>query len=123
MSPLSCFSTFQLAHAVEGAAPHHEAVAGDGASWAERQLAATVDFDTQPRFLGGYLGGLNHQSVHHLFPAVSHQHYPWMAKVLAETARSHGVRYRRNPSLMAQLRSHYRLLKRLGRAPEARSSS
>ena len=106
---------FQLAHAVEDAAPHAGAGAGEAASWAERQLAASVDFDTWPRFLGGYLGGLNHQSVHHLFPGVSHQHYPWMAEVLAETARAHGVRYQRSPSLGAQLRSHFRLLKRLGR--------
>ncbi|NNL67434.1 MAG: acyl-CoA desaturase, partial [Myxococcales bacterium] len=84
---------FQLAHAVEDAAPHGEAAPGDAAGWAERQLAATVDFTTWPRFLGGYLGGLNHQSVHHLFPGVSHQHYPWMADLLAETARAHGVRY------------------------------
>lgn len=103
---------FQLAHAVEEA-EHFDAYTAQQLPWAERQLAATVDFQAGA-VVSWYLGGLNHQTVHHLFPGVRHTHYPRIAGMLERAAESHGLSYRRNPSLCHQVRSHYRLMKHLG---------
>ena len=61
---------FQLAHCVEEAEfpsrpPKDQAMPTD---WATHQLRATVDFARSNRLLTWYLGGLNFQAVHHLFP-------------------------------------------------------
>lgn len=110
--------TFQLAHCVQEAEfplPGRQ----DGRmadDWAVHQLATTVDFSRHNPVLTWYMGGLNFQAVHHLFPKICHLHYPALSRILEVTAARHGLRYRVHDSLWTGIRSHYRLLKRLGRA-------
>ena len=118
---------FQLAHCVEesdfpapvspsalpGAAPGGR-LARD---WAHHQVETTVDFAPGNRLLTWYLGGLNYQIEYHLFPTVSHVHYPALAPILREVCEAHGVTYACQPTMRAGLRSHYRQLRRLGREP------
>jgi linoleoyl-CoA desaturase len=101
---------FQLAHCVL------EAIAAPGrsASWAECQVASSVDFARGSRVLGWYLGGLNFQIEHHLFPQLSHVHYPGIAPLVEGTCREFGVSYHARPTFRAALASHYRMLQRLG---------
>jgi len=111
---------FQLAHAVEEAAraapPTPEApLCGD---WAVLQVRSTVDFARGSRFAAWCLGGLNHQVVHHLFPGVSHVHYPALSKVVAEVCGRHGVPYDRDRSAWELLGSHHRWLRQMGRWPQ-----
>ena len=69
---------FQLAHIAEEA--EFPALEGDparaGRDFFTHQLATTVDFATKNRWLTWYLGGLNFQIEHHLFPKINHLHYP-----------------------------------------------
>jgi linoleoyl-CoA desaturase len=102
---------FQLAHCVPEAIP----APGRPASWAVCQVESSVDFARGSRFLGWYLGGLNFQIEHHLFPQVCHLHYPGIAPIVEATCRDFGVGYHAQPTFRAALASHFRLLERLGR--------
>ncbi len=101
---------FQLAHCVPEAIP----APGRSATWAACQAESSVDFARGSRLLGWYLGGLNFQIEHHLFPQVSHVHYPAIAPLVEATCREFGVRYHSEPTFRAALVSHFRLLARLG---------
>ncbi len=110
-------SVFQLAHCAD-VVEFPEARA-DGApirdDWAAHQVDTTVDFAHGSPALTWFLGGLNYQVEHHLFPKVCHLHYPALASIVAETAARHGVRYRCHATLRGALASHFRHLERLGR--------
>ncbi len=109
---------FQLAHCVEEADfPEVPTPAGSSTEWAVHQLNTSVDFAPGSPVTTWYLGGLNYQAVHHLFPHVSHVHYPALATIVAQTCRDHGVRYRVNRSCYRALRSHLRWLREMGRRP------
>jgi linoleoyl-CoA desaturase len=121
--------TFQLAHCVEEAEfpqlPTGES--GFDTDWAAHQIRTTVDFAPRNRVLTWYLGGLNFQVVHHLFPSVCHLHYPALARIVDQTCREHGVQYRVHRSLGSALGSHVRWLKRMGQptagVPSVRASA
>jgi linoleoyl-CoA desaturase len=108
---------FQLAHCV-GAAEMVEARAGEmlAASWAEHQVRTSVDFACGSRLLSWYLGGLDFQVEHHLFPQVCHTHYPELAPIVQEVCEAQGVRYRALPGLFAALRANFDWLREMGRA-------
>lgn len=89
--------------------------------WDEHQVETTVDFAPGNRPLTWYLGGLNFQIEHHLFPRVCHVNYPALAPIVAATCRAHGVRYVVHPTMFAALRSHARLLREMGRRPASES--
>jgi fatty acid desaturase len=108
---------FQLAHCVEDAqfseAPATRPRLGD---WAGHQVATTVDFAPRNRLLSWYLGGLNYQIEHHLFPRVAHVHYRALAPIVREVAARFGIRHFCHPTMGAALRSHFRHLRQLGRS-------
>ena len=109
---------FQLAHVVEGPeypVPDHQGRMED--AWLIHEMATTANFARGNRLLTWYVGGLNHQIEHHLFPRVCSAHYPAISPIVEEVARKHGMPYYQNPTLFAAIRSHHRMLKRLG--PEA----
>lgn len=106
---------FQMAHVVEGAEQplpdtnhviHHD--------WAVHELATTSDFARNNHFLNWYVGGLNFQIEHHLFPNISHVHYQKIAPIVEKTAREYGLNYNLKPSFLNALGSHIRRLKELG---------
>jgi linoleoyl-CoA desaturase len=109
---------FQMAHVVEEAAfPLPDETGRQMATpWAIHQLETTVDFARGNRVLGWLIGGLNFQVEHHLFPRISHVHYPLVARVVEDTCREFGVTYREHRTFGAGIASHYRLLRRLGRS-------
>lgn len=110
---------FQLAHCVPEAIP----AAARSGSWAVCQAESSVDFARGSRLLGWYLGGLNFQIEHHLFPQVCHLHYPGIAPLVEATCRDFGVCYHAQPTFRAALASHFRLLERLGRGELAPSAA
>lgn len=112
---------FQMAHVVEEAAfPLPDASGRQMETpWAIHQLQTTVDFARGNRVLGWLIGGLNFQVEHHLFPRISHVHYPLVARVVKDTCREFGVTYREHRTFGAGIASHYRLLRRLGRSASA----
>lgn len=107
-------TVFQLAHCV-GEADFHERRAGElELDWAEHQVTTTVDFARGNALLGWYLGGLNYQVEHHLFPKVCHVHYRALAPIVEEVCARNGVRYRAQPSLRAAVAANVRWLRLLG---------
>jgi linoleoyl-CoA desaturase len=108
---------FQMAHVVEEAAfPEPDETGRQMATpWAIHQLETTVDFARGNRVLGWLIGGLNFQIEHHLFPRISHVHYPMVARVVEDACREFGVTYLEHRTFGAGIASHYRLLRRLGR--------
>jgi linoleoyl-CoA desaturase len=106
---------FQLAHIAEGVAFPQPASDGQMAEqWAIHQMQTTTDFAHGNRVLSWFIGGLNYQVEHHLFPQVCSVHYPAIAKIVAEVAAETGVPYHYTPTLRAAIGSHYRMLKQLG---------
>jgi linoleoyl-CoA desaturase len=108
---------FQMAHLVEEAAfpvPHEGSMRID-TPWAIHQLETTVDFARGNRALGWLIGGMNFQVEHHLFPRISHVHYPTVSRVVESTCREFGVTYLEHRTFAAAIASHYRLLRQLGK--------
>lgn len=108
-------SVFQLAHVVEGTEqpiPNSEGIIE--ADWAVHEMRTTANFAPRNRLVNWYVGGLNYQVEHHLFPHISHLHYSAIAPIVERTAREHNVPYTCKPTLRAALRSHFRRLYQLG---------
>jgi linoleoyl-CoA desaturase len=106
----------QLAHCVEEAEfpLPHERTGRIENSWAAHQVETTVDFARHSRLVCWFLGGLNFQIEHHLFPRVSHIHYPAIAAIVERVCWENGIRYVAHATVTAGLRSHYRWLRRMG---------
>lgn len=105
---------FQLAHTVEGTqhpVPQNGIIEND---WAIHQLQTTVNFSRDNKWLSWYLGGLNFQVEHHLFPKICHVHYPMIAPIVKQTAEEFGLVYMENPTFMSALASHIAALERFG---------
>ena len=85
--------------------------------WAIFQVKTAVDFAPNNWFLNWYLGGLNYQVVHHLYPHYCHIHYPKIAPILAELCEEYGVKYNVYDSFWETIVANYRWLKKMGTAP------
>ncbi|HMZ88960.1 MAG TPA: acyl-CoA desaturase [Chitinophagales bacterium] len=110
---------FQLAHTVEGT--DHPTPDKDGIVhniWAVHQLQTTMNFARKNKVLSWYVGGLNFQVEHHLFPKICHVHYPKIAPIVKQTAEQFNIPYLENETFWIALRSHLRLLYDLGRIPK-----
>lgn len=107
---------FQLAHVVEAASfPEPDATTHKiETEWAVHQIQTTVDFATKSKIVGWFVGGLNFQVEHHLFPKISHIHYPNINRIVRETCKQFNVPYLENNTLFGAIRSHILLLKQLG---------
>lgn len=111
-------TTFQLAHTVDGTShPMPDEHGNIDNDWAVHQLNTTINFSRKSKVLNWYLGGLNFQVEHHLFPRISHVHYPAISKIVKATAEEFGVPYLENKTLMDALKGHLVALKKLGRLP------
>jgi linoleoyl-CoA desaturase len=87
--------------------------------WAIHQVKTTANFAPRGRLISWYVGGLNFQIEHHLFPKVCHVHYPAIAPIVREVCAEYDVPYTEYASFPAALASHGRLLRRMGRRPPA----
>ena len=109
---------FQLAHVVEGTQFH--SLEGDQATkheWAIHQMVSTSNFGTQSKVLHWLLGGLNFQVEHHLFPRISHIHYPVINQYVKDVSREYKVAYNEYSSMLKAISSHIIHLRKLGQAP------
>ena len=109
-------TVFQMAHVVEGAEqplPDSNGVIKN--EWVVHELRTTSDFARNNLFLNWYIGGLNFQIEHHLFPNTSHVHYRKIAPIVERTAKEYGFVYNLKPTLLDAFISHAKRLKALGR--------
>jgi len=112
---------FQVAHCYDGAEfpePNPDTCRVDEA-WARHQVKTTANFSPGGRLITWYVGGLNYQIEHHLFPKVCHVHYPQLAALVRQVCAEHAVDYTCFPSFVAAVASHGRWLRRMGSDPEA----
>ncbi len=115
---ISLAIVFQLAHVVEKTHfedANHQAIKIND-EWAVHQIRTTADFATHNKVIGWFTGGLNFQVEHHLFPHISHVHYPVIHNIVKDACKENSIRFNQYPSMMSALISHLRFLKQLGKA-------
>jgi linoleoyl-CoA desaturase len=107
---------FQAAHVVptsEYPLPDVEGNLENG--WAIHQLLTTSDFAPKNKLLSWYVGGLNFQVEHHLFPNISHVHYTKLSPLVQRTAQKYGLPYHVEKNFARAIHSHTKMLRILGR--------
>jgi linoleoyl-CoA desaturase len=111
---------FQLAHVVENASFPFVNEDSDyvGQNWSIHQVATTADFATHNKFITWIFGGLNFQIEHHLFPRISHVHYPGISKIVKNVCRQFNIPYQEFPGFFKAIRSHILYLKSMGKHEE-----
>ena len=109
---------FQLAHTVEGTThplPNENYTIEN--NWAIHQMNTTVNFSRHNKLISWYVGGLNFQVEHHLFPNICHVHYPEISEIVKSTAEEFGIPYLENDTFMTALNSHIKAVIRFGKMP------
>jgi linoleoyl-CoA desaturase len=110
---------FQLAHVVEHA--EFETAGVDPVKieneWAIHQVKTTANFAFSNKLVTWFVGGLNYQIEHHLFPRISHIHYPAISKIVRETCEQFELNYIYFPSTRAAIASHVRFMHQMGQRP------
>lgn len=110
---------FQPAHVVEGTAyPEPDAKGNLENNWAIHQLHTTTNFGHRHRVFSWYVGGLNYQVEHHLFPNICHVHYRAIAPIVEQTAREFGLPYKTKETFLDAVVAHAAQLKLMGQKPE-----
>lgn len=118
MAGLIMSTVFQMAHVVEEAEqPLANNFGNIENEWTIHQLETTVNFSHKSRLFAWFIGGLNYQIEHHLFPNICHVHYRHISPIVESTAKEHGLVYNQHPTFFNAVGSHLRLLKTLGRGP------
>lgn len=109
---------FQLAHTVEDTTfpvPSADLNKIEN-EWAIHQIETTANFATKNKLISWLVGGLNFQIEHHLFPKISHIHYPAISKIIKQTCAEYGVKYIEFRRMRHAIVSHTIHLKNMGRA-------
>lgn len=81
--------------------------------WFVHQIQTSADFSTSQPWVNFLFGGLNFQTIHHLFPNVSYRHYPEIRKILVELCAKHGISYHEFPTFTDAVRFHFKWLREL----------
>ncbi|MDJ1505480.1 acyl-CoA desaturase [Cytophagaceae bacterium BD1B2-1] len=110
---------FQLAHVVE-----HTEFEFAGIEplqieneWAVHQIRTTANFARGNKIISWFVGGLNYQVEHHLFPRISHIHYPAISHIVKATCEEYNLPYHEFSTMSGALVSHVRMMKELGKQP------
>ena len=106
---------FQLAHVVEETThpiPDEDNMIQN--HWVIHEMFTTNNFARKNKLLSWYIGGLNYQIEHHLFPKVCSVHYPALSYIVEEVANEYGIPYNCHETFREAVASHYRTLKKFG---------
>ena len=109
---------FQPAHVIDGTEfPVPDDKKSLENNWAIHQIKTTTNFGNKSKWFSWYVGGLNFQIEHHLFPNVCHVHYRKISVIVRDTAHEFGLPYKSAKTFFGALKGHARLLKQLGSKP------
>lgn len=109
---------FQPAHVIEGTEfPLPDCDNSLESNWAVHQLRTTTNFGNNSKWFSWYVGGLNFQIEHHLFPNVCHVHYRKISGIVRDTAKEFGLPYKSTRTFLQAIVKHAKLLKQLGVRP------
>lgn len=106
---------FQVAHVTEEnefPLPNNEGMLEN--NFIEHQLRTTTNFAMNNPVVSYLVGGLNFQVEHHLFPGISHVHYPKISRIVASTAREFNMPYNAEKTFVGAVYEHTRMLYKLG---------
>ena len=84
-------------------------------NWAVHQLFTTTNFSPKSRLFSWFIGGLNYQIEHHLFPNICHVHYKRLSKIVKETTKEFNLPYYSQKNFVMALVNHGKMLRNLGR--------
>lgn len=107
---------FQLAHVIEETTFPEPVMPANKIEdeWALHQLKTTANFATHNRFITWWVGGLNFQIEHHLFPRISHVHYPAISKIVKQACEDIGIPYIEHATMHKAIVSHVSHLRNMG---------
>lgn len=107
---------FQLAHTVEDTSFPTANIETNRLpdEFAAHQIKTTANFATENKVVSWLLGGLNFQVEHHLFPKISHIHYPQISKIVRSVCEEYGLTYIEYPTMGKAITAHIRFLKEMG---------
>lgn len=83
-------------------------------NWAIHQMRTTANFAQKSTLFSWFIGGLNYQIEHHLFPNICHVHYSKISKIVKATAEEFNIPYHQHTTFYHALKSHFTLLNQLG---------
>ena len=83
-------------------------------NWAIHEMRTTANYANGSTIFAWFIGGLNHQVEHHLFPHVCHVHYKDISKIVKATAEQYDVPYHSHRTFLAAVKSHLTLMNELG---------
>jgi linoleoyl-CoA desaturase len=109
---------FQPAHVIDGT--EYPLPDDDGNlenNWAIHQLHTTTNFGRKHRAFSWFVGGLNYQVEHHLFPNICHVHYRALSPIVEKTAKEFGLPYKSKETFLEAIIAHTVIMKELGRKP------
>ncbi len=85
-------------------------------SWIHHQITTTIDFSPECKFSQFLFGGFNLHVAHHVFPEVSHEHYPALTKIIKNVlAENNASDWYKSFSFRQGCISHVRHLRNIGR--------
>jgi linoleoyl-CoA desaturase len=108
---------FQLAHVVDETTFKTIDNAKVEEEWMIHQLQSTANFATKNKVITWLLGGLNFQVEHHLFPKISHIHYPAINKIVQQTCREFDIGYLEFESFSKAFLSHWLTIRQMSFQP------
>ncbi|MCB9046256.1 MAG: acyl-CoA desaturase [Chitinophagales bacterium] len=113
---LSLSAIFQLAHVMEECDfPNPDDHRKMQNNWAVHQLHTTANFSAKSRIMSWFIGGLNRQIEHHLFPHICHIHYKKIAPIVKQTALEYNLPYYEQKTFVTALMDHTRMLRKMGK--------
>lgn len=115
---LACI--FQPAHVVPSSDfPKPDKTGNIETDWVVSQLMNTANFARDSKVFSWYVGGLNYQIEHHLFPNICHVHYKKISEIVRDTAFEYNLPYYSYSTFLEALRGHGKMLKDLGKYEDA----
>ncbi len=110
---------FQLAHVVEETTfefvdDNDKKIENE---WAVHQVKTTANFSAGNKIISWFAGGLNYQIEHHLFPRISHVHYPALSRFVKAECQAFQLPYNSIPTMIGAIASHFRFIKLMGQKP------
>lgn len=107
--------TFVISHYVDGiknSVIENETI---HTSWEMHQINSSVDFHSESKVALFLFGGFNCHNAHHLFPGVSHVHYPAITSILEKCLKVHNKALNK-VSFLKGIYLHFALLKKWSRS-------
>lgn len=106
--------TFAMSHYISG---QPETVVENGVvanSWEMHQVSSSVDFHVNSPVALFVFGGFNCHVAHHLFPSVSHVHYPAITRMIYRHLKKTHLQPRQ-VTFWQGIKLHFKLLKEMSR--------